>query len=1355
MQLSPKLALAALLAFGCLVLPAHVARGDVLISEFMASNAQTLDDEDGDASDWIELLNTGSAPVNLAGWSLTDKASNPRQWIFPSVTIAAGGRLLVFASEKNRRDPAGELHTNFKLSGDGEYLGLFKPDSSVSHAYAPKFPAQIQDVSYGVAQGTVSVALSAETAVARYKLPADGSLGLSWTAPDFDDTTWSSAAQGLGFETLASEFAPYLSAGGNLLGSMYGQRSSLFVRIPFTVETPADISGLLLKLRYDDGFVAWINGVPVAENLAPDVDPMPWNAAATGERPDAQCIIWEEHPFPAQSVNLRAGTNILAVQLLNKSAGNADALLQTTLLGQTSTVSPANVVYFQQPTPGEVNNAGAANPGPVIREVTETVARPAPGLALSIPITARVSPSFHPVATVQLKYRVMYNAEVTATMHDDGLGGDTTAGDGIYTALMTPTLPAGNMLRWRVVATDAESATATLPAFADPLDSPQYFGTVATDSSYAESRVPVFEWFVPPGGDPDSEAGARISVYYLGEFYDNIESRVRGRSSRSFPKKGENLDFNHNARFRWKDGERRVKDIDLITNWADKAHVRLALAFEMCRLAGLPAHFDFHVRVQRNAAFHGLYDMIEDGDDRYLDRVGLDPEGALYKFYAYNHLRAPVAGYTKKTRKDEADTDLQDLVANIAESRPLADRRRYAYDFLDLPAMINYHAVCAIIGHRDQGGKNFYIYRDTNRTQQWQFLPWDLDLTFGHTYTYAGTTSWNATYTGQGYYDDDIDSQQILRTGWDNPIKQILWNVPELNEMFVRRVKTLADQYLGSPAAPASYVPQRVAALLDLLDPPGLTGLTDAELDFRKWGFWVDGSGSVLPYTNAAAALHRIRPQAARMLDTNPHPAYPGVAEYTRFYPVDNVPLPVRNLDSQPAWLTGRRSFLYTPGAALSGMLGLPAAQVPTVDTLQIDAVDVNPGTQGQDAEYIAIRNTGAQAVDLSGWKLAGAVDYVFPGGCVLPAASANSAGMLYVAKEITAFRNRTSGPHGNESRLVVGGYSGRLSARGETLELRRADDSLALSYTTPAQPTPLQQGLRISALLYAPAPPTAGEAQQVPNVLPEDFEWVELLNIGATTLDLSGARFAAGIDFVFPPGTSLAPGQRTLVVGNLAAFRARYQGGPTVAGEFAGNLDNDGEELQLEDATGETVLEFTYAGKWSPAADSLGHALIVKAPVTTPWSSWELPATWAPSLTPGGSPGQPSSTGVSFLAWQTEHFSATEAADETIAGPLADPNHNGLVNLVEYLTGRSPSQSNPSLLTGLTRVGNTLQVDCPRNALAVDGFLSFEKQSSLTDGAWEAATPVSTQTIPGGAVRLTFAVSGNQTFLRLKATMP
>lgn len=120
----------------------------VFLSEFMADNRRTLRDEDGDASDWIEIVNTSETTVSLAGWSLTDSAALPAKWRFPAVSIAARGRLVLFASGKNRVEPSARLHTNFRLERRGGYLGLYRANGNLASEFVA-YPEQLEDVSYG------------------------------------------------------------------------------------------------------------------------------------------------------------------------------------------------------------------------------------------------------------------------------------------------------------------------------------------------------------------------------------------------------------------------------------------------------------------------------------------------------------------------------------------------------------------------------------------------------------------------------------------------------------------------------------------------------------------------------------------------------------------------------------------------------------------------------------------------------------------------------------------------------------------------------------------------------------------------------------------------------------------------------------------------------------------------------------------------------------------------------------------------------------------------------------------------------------------------------------------------------
>ncbi len=142
---------------GCIaafaLLPLASQAQSLQITEFMAENGGSSLDEDGEASDWIEVHNPTSAPVSLSGWSLTDDPANARKWILPDRNLGAGGFLVVWASGKNRTGP-GPLHANFRLGSGGEYLGLFPPaGTAAASEFKPQFPPQNTDVSYGIPSG--------------------------------------------------------------------------------------------------------------------------------------------------------------------------------------------------------------------------------------------------------------------------------------------------------------------------------------------------------------------------------------------------------------------------------------------------------------------------------------------------------------------------------------------------------------------------------------------------------------------------------------------------------------------------------------------------------------------------------------------------------------------------------------------------------------------------------------------------------------------------------------------------------------------------------------------------------------------------------------------------------------------------------------------------------------------------------------------------------------------------------------------------------------------------------------------------------------------------------------------------
>ncbi|MGE0019687.1 MAG: lamin tail domain-containing protein [Draconibacterium sp.] len=124
--------------------PADTSKS-VVINELLPKNVQNGSDEDGDYDDWIELYNTANEAVDISGYYLADSKKNPTKWKFPQGTIIqANGYLIVWADEDSTH--VSGLHTNYKLSADGENVVLLTPTQELINLV--EYPATLIEQSY-------------------------------------------------------------------------------------------------------------------------------------------------------------------------------------------------------------------------------------------------------------------------------------------------------------------------------------------------------------------------------------------------------------------------------------------------------------------------------------------------------------------------------------------------------------------------------------------------------------------------------------------------------------------------------------------------------------------------------------------------------------------------------------------------------------------------------------------------------------------------------------------------------------------------------------------------------------------------------------------------------------------------------------------------------------------------------------------------------------------------------------------------------------------------------------------------------------------------------------------------------
>ncbi|MDB4723766.1 lamin tail domain-containing protein, partial [Akkermansiaceae bacterium] len=221
-----------------------------VLVEFMASNDSSLYDEDGQSSDWIEIFNPDPTSADISGWFLTNDPTELDKWELPAgIVLPSGGSLIVFASNKDR--DVGELHTNFKLSKEPEgYLALVEGDGqTVANSYID-YPEQFDDISYGLAQtGSGSdVTIIPENSISRILVPTSN-IGTTWHDRLFDDSSWPSANTGIGYD-----YGNLIGSNGDVQSQTDDINGSVYVRIPFTIDSPESLTSLTLRMKYDDGF---------------------------------------------------------------------------------------------------------------------------------------------------------------------------------------------------------------------------------------------------------------------------------------------------------------------------------------------------------------------------------------------------------------------------------------------------------------------------------------------------------------------------------------------------------------------------------------------------------------------------------------------------------------------------------------------------------------------------------------------------------------------------------------------------------------------------------------------------------------------------------------------------------------------------------------------------------------------------------------------------------------------------------------------------------------------------------------------------------------------------------------------
>lgn len=1325
--------MALLICFTAFFFSIHLSLAEPFISEFQAANSDGIRDEDGDRSDWIEIFNPESDTVELGGMSLTNDPQQPAKWVLPDITLAPNQSLLIWASGKNRNNPTAALHTNFRLGASGEYLALMDKDGVTPLSLFDPYPAQPDNRSYGVAKSMLTGhAITADT-TCRWLVPA-GEIP-DWEQPGFDDGSWNTASAGIGYDQQAEgvDFNPSISSGGNIESAIYGNNTTCYARIPFTVTDTASVVSLRLRLKYDDGCAFYLNGTRVdvpAEDETGAPEMLRHDSAATERRADVDAMTAKEFDLSKNRSLLLEGSNVLAIQLLNSDKYSPDALLVAELdIGRPNTNSSTDTGFYAVPTPGFYNAvppvAGfVAEPsfsrtrGFFTDPITVTLASATPDALIRYTLDGSM-----PTRTNGIPYTGPISISSTVALHALAFRRGWATSPVVSHTYIFPsqvisqTAPADLPATWgwaydpgTELYQPAESVTAdyqmdsgvtqsgkygplmmdalknSLPVVSLSASSDAIFGVngIYSNGRVDHTEIPVsIEYFDPAKGQAFYEnAGLRIhggnaaSEHPKKPFRVYFRKQYGGTGELNYPlypdspvTKFDKLQLRPGGHDGW--AVPSGSDENSLARHATYLRDRFLRQTEldMGRLSTRGSY----VHLYLNGLYWGVYDLHEVPDsDFYADHAG----GKKDEWDALEHSSEDEIPYHVVDGNGAALDAALDLCRPASAMESNATYEQIG-QLLNIDDFIDYLIVQMWAGNNDWVGPVF-----------------------------RGTGSQNASRYSNKNWQAGIRSRsavpgKFLWNVWDAEISMGSGVSAYVDEM---RVLDYDHTRIGQPYSESGVflVPGPPGVLYHALQMNRRFRTRFADR-LQKHLF----NGGVLTTANSIARITALQNQLNS----------PIVAESARWGDVNSGDPDTVTFLRDEQWLDEvnwlKNSYITRRAGILLG---------------QFHAIGIWPQLAAPVISPFGGNIQAGSGVALS--AAAGSEIYYTTDG---------SDPMVDGAKSVTAIRYTGSLTLDHAAHLSARSFDGN-----EWSPLTEAD------FTTVGVTLPK---IVVTEIYYNP---TLRPGESAAGFTDQQFEFLELMNAGSQTVSLAGSHFTSGIKFTFTSVLDLAPGQRIILVSNGAAFAFRNPAIP-FAGVFQedSNLSNSGERLAMVDAMDRPLFDFTYhdISPWPVAADGGGSSMVLIDAATLP--DYAVPQNWRASPAPGGTPG--SSDTDSYTAW---------AARNSIRGRPSDTDSSGIPNLLNYALGPMPGTNSRysaavETLTVNSAAARYLVVRFRRNTLAEDVQIRPEYSTDLTHWSVmtdQAALPVNnadgTQSV---AYRLPGPVSSSpiRSFVRIRGVRP
>jgi len=1010
----------------------------VVINEAMSSNASIFSDEDGNFSDWIEFYNATAQPVSLNNFGLSDDPSNLQKWKFPPVEIQPNKFLVVYASGKDRKASSLFWET---LITKGDTWKYFVPTFEPSAA---------------------------------------------WRNTGFNDAAWNSGASGFGY-------------GDNDDATIVSQTSlSVYVRKTFTIVNPADVDTAFLHVDYDDGFVAYLNGVEIARaNVGTIGVPPAFNQTAAGNHEANMYQGGNPDAFSISNIQslLKVGENVLAMQVHNVNSSSSDlTLIPFLTLGfKTAPTNPRGLSSFiKLPTSNlhtnfKLNASGdqiilSDSLGNIVDQVTlgflqsgysfgrkpdgtgtwfyfstptPLAANTSAGLTQAIePPQFSKAAGFYPTSTT-----VQINSGFTGGTIYFTLDGSEPVQTGTkYTGAISITKT--TTVRAKVFATGAiPSPTTTATFFINHVSALPVISLSTDPKNFFDNAYGIYAMGSNPGGYPYFGANFwqdwERPIHF--EFFEPADTavvsvdagvKINGNWSRAFDQKSMCLYLRgaygfKKMQYKFFSGKNLESFENIILrnggNDFQYALIRDRYVSEMVMPLGIGAQQTRFCATYLNGNYWGMYTLRERIDENFLKNT-FDADAKNVELIEITN--------ESQLQQSKDYFSLHTFINNNS----LASSVNYAYvnSQMDVENFMTYQIAELFIGNSDWPGNNIKVWKEKTTGGKWRWVIFDVDYGVGLA---------QYIFSQQDYKFNSLDFATATDgPSWPNPpwatlfLRKFLENTEFKND-FIQSFAHLLNTRFSPDSANVllNKIHDEVAAEV----PRHLSKWTNSMYDS-----WETNITKIRDYVtnrylyarafiNSRFQLGGLANVTLMVNDTT------GGTVSIQSFPVNHSSFTAKYFKNCPIRLTAKPN----PGYVFAGWKDVSQNSVINVtlaaDTILqavflkdnvenqsvvINEINYKSATDFDPGDWVEIYNNSKDAIDLTGWTMKDDNDsHIFS----IPSVTLNPDAFLVLVTDSTKFK--TLFP---EVTTFAGNFSFGLSSTGETVRIYNQNQTLVDSVT-------------------------------------------------------------------------------------------------------------------------------------------------------------------------------------------------------------------------------------------------------------------------------------------------------------------